>query len=167
MNLTATILRDVSAAGGMIAVRDGRLKLTATKPLPEALLKRVREAKPILLAALQSPAAWDFLDGQAFFDERAGIAEHDGRMIREKAELMAYESCIACWLNKNPSEQNNLDVCPQCCQLAGTNALAVITGNGRYIWLHDRCHTLWIARRRQEAIIALAAMGISNHRDSL
>lgn len=37
---------------------------------------------------------WTAEDWQAFFDERAGIAEFDGGQSREQAEATAFECCV-------------------------------------------------------------------------
>jgi hypothetical protein len=38
----------------------------------------------------------------AFYDERAGIAEFEGRLPREEAEARAFARCVVEWLNRNP-----------------------------------------------------------------
>ena len=45
---------------------------------------------------------WSGEDWQAFFDERAGIAEFDGGLPRDQAEARAFACCVAEWLNRNP-----------------------------------------------------------------
>src|SRR4029077_20897434 len=97
-------------------------------------------------------------DWREFFNERAAVAEHTGMMPKDKAERMAYESCITHWLDLNPPTINS-DTCNHCGKPAGIIGRdSVITGGGHY--LHHTCHTPWLAWRRQEAIAALAAIGI-------
>ena len=45
---------------------------------------------------------WDAEDWQAHFDERAGIAEHDGGLARAGAECQAFECCVVEWQWRNP-----------------------------------------------------------------
>ena len=40
------------------------------------------------------PCAWDANDWQAFFDERAAIAEYDGRLLRADAEMLARQTGV-------------------------------------------------------------------------
>ena len=51
-------------------------------------------------------AAWDGSDWQSYFDERAAIAEIDGKLSQSEAEARAYQCTIVEWLNRNsaPSE---------------------------------------------------------------
>ncbi len=41
-------------------------------------------------------------DWRALFDERAGIAEHNGGLARADAERRAFECCVMEWLWRNP-----------------------------------------------------------------
>jgi hypothetical protein len=83
--LARQVLHAVRAAGGEVKlVGEGRLKLTADHPLPDALVEQVRAAKADLLAALAEAA-----DDQADDEERAAILEHDGGLPRAWADLLA------------------------------------------------------------------------------
>src|SRR5262249_25037811 len=46
-------------------------------------------------------ANWDAEDWRARFDERAGFLEHDGGLLRAKAEFQALDCCIVEWLNQH------------------------------------------------------------------
>ena len=105
---------------------------------------------------------WGAADWLAFFDERAGIGEHDAGLGRADAEARAFECCIVTWMNSNPPETADPDHCAHCgARMAETDALPFLTGNGGYIWMHDRCHAAWMARRRMEAAQALTTLGVS------
>lgn len=54
--------------------------------------------------------AWSQEDWQAFFNERAGIAEYEGGQDRRTAEASAMECCIVEWLNRHP-EPSGSDRC--------------------------------------------------------
>src|SRR5215467_7019547 len=58
-----------------------------------------------MIVALLRPGhdGWSAEDWQAFFDERAGIMEFDGRLSRTEAEAQALACCIVEWLNRNPT----------------------------------------------------------------
>lgn len=158
MNAAESIINEVRAAGGNVIFRDGKLRLTAPAPLPQTIIDRVREAKPILLAALRP--AWDATDWQVFYDERAGIAEHDGKQPRDEAERMAYEHCIVRWLHQNPTQHDDDNVCPYCLKSTDRTSKPVLNGRGGHVWIHDGCHEPYIAHRRQDAVAELKAMEI-------
>jgi hypothetical protein len=83
--LARQVLHAIRAAGGEVKLAgEGRLKLTAEHPLPDALVEQVRAAKAELLAALAEAA-----DDRADDDERAAILEYDGGLPRNWADLLA------------------------------------------------------------------------------
>lgn len=105
---------------------------------------------------LLRPLEYTAADWQEFYDERAGIAEHCGKMPKDQAEQMAYESCISKWLDTHLPAITPY-VCTCCGKPAGIIGQdSVITGSGH--WLHHACYTLWLVQRRQEAITALAVV---------
>ena len=42
----------------------------------------------------------------------------------------------------------------------GRDGLPFLTGDGGHTWLHSGCHGDWTARRRAEAVAALAILGL-------
>lgn len=50
---------------------------------------------------INNNGSWDAADWQAYYDERAAIAEYDGGLSRAEAEALAFESCVAEWLIRN------------------------------------------------------------------
>ncbi len=103
MSATPDIIVQVRAAGGRIMIIEDRLKVRAPLPLPDKLVAELRLHKAEVLAFLQhGKVAWTPEDWRAFFDGRAGIAEHDGGLARVNADLQAYECCISEWLCRNP-----------------------------------------------------------------
>lgn len=104
---------------------------------------------------------WGAEDWQAFFDERAGIAEFDGGQSRADAEAIAFECCIIEWLNRHP-DRSDPDRCAWCGQ-PDHNEHAIVpfcTGNLGCTWLHPECWHDWHAMRKADAVAALLAMGI-------
>ena len=122
------------------------------------------ENKPLRGAVAKvADVAWEAADWQEFYDERAGVAEYDGRQPREKAEWMAYESCITRWLDTHPPADTDDAICPHCRQPNGapeTSCVPTLSGDSGHVWLHHTCFEPWRALRRQEAVRALASMGI-------
>ena len=102
---------------------------------------------------------WDAQDWQAHFDERAGIAEHDGGLARTDAEHRAYECCVVEWLWRNPPPASGPERCAHCGKPLGEpgrDGLPYLTGDGGHTWLHSSCLGDWTAKRRAEAVAALA-----------
>jgi hypothetical protein len=162
VSATPDIIVQVRAAGGRVMIIEDRLKVRAPLPLPDKLVAELRLHKAEVLAFLQDrKAAWTPEDWRVFFDERAGIAEHDAGLSRADAEARAYECCIVEWMNRNPPTQGNADLCIHCEERMPENeALPVLTGDGGHVWLHDGCHGDWTAQRRAEAVAALAILGL-------
>ncbi len=102
----------------------------------------------------------DAEDWQAHFDERAGIAEHDGGLSRAAAEQRAFECCVVEWQWRNPPLASGPERCANCGQPLGEDGLPFLTGDGGHTWLHSDCHGDWTARRRAEAVVALAILGL-------
>ena len=114
--------------------------------------------------ALLRPAqdSWSIEDWQAFFDERAGIAEYDDGRSRQEAEALASEHCVVEWLMRHPV-RSRPGFCLGCGRVEDERGVVLPFGtetNG-HAWLHFECWPAWHAQRRTEAIGALRAMNIS------
>ena len=105
-----------------------------------------------------------FADWQAFYDERAGIAEFDGKVSRLKAEGLAYECCVVEWLNDITKllplvnalvADNPIDPTTSLCPLERTITLGFIRSAGQH----------GMKARRSQAIVALRVMGIARSDD--
>ncbi len=57
MNTAPALVQEVRAAGGQIAVADGRLKLSAPAPMPDGLVSDLRTHKAEVLSFLQGQAS--------------------------------------------------------------------------------------------------------------
>ena len=106
-------------------------------------------------------SGWSAEDWQAFFGERAGIAEFNGRLPRQQAEAAAFEHCVAEWRRRNltASEPGRCCVCG-CGDDNGDPLLPHGVESTGHAWLHTRCWQPWRDRRTAEAIAALAAAGV-------
>ena len=104
---------------------------------------------------------WDASDWRALFDERAGIAEHDGGLSRVEAEEQAFEACIVEWLNRNPVQSFD-DRCIVCGD--PDRELDVLLPFGAVLdshaWLHSSCWAEWSKDRRARAIDTLRGFGL-------
>jgi hypothetical protein len=144
------------SASGSISARGNRSAVNRWLPA-------IRQHKAALLELLR-PAedGWSSQDWQAFFEERAGIAESDGGLLRAEAEARAFDWCVAEWLNRNPAHSP-----PGRCFGCGRDeashnpVLPIGVGSRGKVWLHSGCSSAWYTARKAEAIAALAAMGIS------
>jgi hypothetical protein len=139
------------------------LVLEAAGPPPSALIDALSRHKTAILALLRlAKDNWSAEDWQAFFEERAGIAEFDGGLPRSDAEARAFECCLSEWLNRNPASSGP-GYCARCGDgdQPGDPLEPIGTETTGYTWLHSTCLAPWREGRRGEAIAALAAMGIS------
>src|SRR6516162_11945816 len=100
----AAVVRAARAAGVELAIDGNDLLLDAATMPPASVVDALRRHKAEVVAVLRTgPDGWSADDWQAFFDERAGIMEFDGRLSRTEAEAQALASCIVEWLNRNPT----------------------------------------------------------------
>lgn len=104
---------------------------------------------------LQKP--WGREDWSAFFDERAGIREHDGRQTREEAERHALAETIEHWRALHPMPPSGPEIgCVHCGKGAGDPTLVPHLASGRgAFWLHTTCWPAFDRARREEALAAL------------
>ncbi len=157
----AEILEHFRAQGASITVTDtGNLRLSAPSKLPDELVKELRERKADVVRLLASPSVWDAETWREFYDERAGIAEHDGGLSRAEAEARAFESCIVEWMNRNParSESGRCAWCGKPEEVGSTVVVPFGTEIHGHTWLHHHCWLDWHKRRRVEALEALTAL---------
>ncbi len=171
MSATPDIIAEVRAAGGRVMMIEGRLKVRAPLPLPDKLVAELRLHKAEVMAFLQDrKAAWTSEAWQAYFNERAGIAEHDGGLSRTDAEQRAFECCVMEWQWQHPPTASGPERCAHCGQPLGKpdrDALPYLTGNGGHVWLHSGCHGDWTGQRRAEAVAALAGLELGRAANNL
>jgi hypothetical protein len=155
-------VRAAHAAGIKMTVDGECLLLEANAEPPGHVLDDLSRHKQSILALLRPRQdGWTALDWQAFFDERAGVAEFDGGSPRTEAEEQAFKQCVIEWLNRNPAPS-----VPACCVICGKSesgyqvVLPFGTEPGTHAWLHGECWPAWHKSRLAEAIVALGAMGI-------
>jgi hypothetical protein len=95
MSEAMKVLQSARDLGVVVEVDDGDLVLAAANEPPARVIQDLVHYKfeivRILTPKEVEPTAEDWL---ASFDERAGIAEFDGGLPRELAELQAIGSCV-------------------------------------------------------------------------
>ena len=130
--------------------------------LTEDLVRRLREMKQDILAALRPPAGpalgWTAADWQEYFEERLAVALIDGEQPEDDVRAIAWEGCIVQWRNLHPAASD-----PSRCAFCGTAdrpGNLVPFGVGPHVWLHSPCWPTWDRDRRTETAAALAALGI-------
>jgi hypothetical protein len=163
---------DMTAADALYAARSAHvhvglegsdLVLRAAAPPPAAVIDALKRHKPGIVALLRRARTdWTAADWEAFFHERAGIAEYDGGLRRPEAEELAFEQCVVEWLMRH-SVRSNPGTCLRCGRVEDEGGMVLpfgIEASG-HAWLHFDCWPAWYSQRKAIAIAALAAMGIS------
>lgn len=159
MSQIAALLNELSSNG--VTLRKNGDQLVLDGPcaiLTDALVGKLRAHKSDILRTLGN---WDAVEWQAFFDERAGIAEFDGHASKAEAERQAYECCIVEWLNRNP-EATVPAQCAHCRQTDRPGHVVVPFGTKNHTWLHPECWPAWQEVRRRRAASVLIKMGIAD-----
>jgi hypothetical protein len=159
----AEALHAARATGVSIMVDGNDLVLTAPSEPPAAVLGLLSQHKAAIVSLLRRMSRdWSAEDCQAFFDERAGIAEFDGGLPRAQAELQAFAHCVDEWLSRIPVHSP-----PGRCRGCGGGdydhdpLLPFGIETTGHAWLHFGCWPSWLTGRRAEAAAALRAMGIA------
>ena len=97
------VLRLAQENGIRLGVSGADLILDAEREPAPAVLEAIRCNKAEIVALLGAGRDdWTGEDWRAFYDERAGITEFDGGQSRERAEAIAFESCVIEWMNRHP-----------------------------------------------------------------
>src|SRR5262249_36245881 len=155
-------LKAARAAGVELALDGDNLALKACSAPPATVIDLLSRHKAEIVALLRPGRdGWSAEDWQAFFEERAGIAEFDDNLPRDEAEACALACCVAEWLNRNPVR--SLPGRCHCCGQAGhahDPLLPFGTEATGHAWMHSGCWPAWRSARTSDAIAALSAMGI-------
>jgi hypothetical protein len=156
-------LRAARSANVHIGLDGTDLVLRAPAPPPPAVIDALKRHKQGIVGLLRRARGdWTATDWEAFFHERAGIAEYDGGLRRPEAEALAFEQCVIEWLMRH-SVRSNPGACLRCGRAEDERGMVLpfgIEASG-HAWLHFDCWPAWYSQRRAKAIAALATMGIS------
>ena len=105
----ANAIKAARAAGISFAIEGNKLVVEAPAPPSPEIVENISRHKAEILNLLRSAAAaWSAADWQAFFDERAGILEHGGRLNCLDAEMIAFEDCVDHWLALHPPPADSM-----------------------------------------------------------
>jgi hypothetical protein len=158
----AIALETARAAGIELAIDGDDLVLEAAAPPPAALLDLLSHHKAGIVMLLRPGVnSWSVEDWLAFFDEKAGIAEFDGGLSREKAEAHAYRASVIEWLDRNPAPSSP-GHCAWCGRAESPSTIVIPFGTtlDHHTWLHAECWPAWCTLREANAAAALAAVGL-------
>lgn len=151
----------LKALAARVLERNQARNSTATDELQEVQFPAISVQQKLPPDRSSGRLEWDASDWQAFYDERAGIAEFVGAAPRAEAEERAFECCIVEWLTRHlePSEPDRCAWCEKVDQ-AGHSVVPFGTDRSGHTWLHPECWTAWYEKQRQEARRALTNMSV-------
>ena len=151
--------RRPGAAGIELRFDGDDLALSAAAAPHAAVLDALSQHKAEIVALLRPGRdGWSAEDWQAYFDERAGIAEFDGGLSRAEAEAHAFECCVVEWLNRNSGLLARPAAVSDAVKSSNTHdqLLPYGTEPTGHAWLHSRCWAAWHANRKADAVAALS-----------
>ena len=156
-------LRAARAAKIDVSIEGTHLVLRAPAPPPPAVIDALKLNKPAIVAILRRELShWNVADWNVFFDERAGIAEYEGGLSRQEADVLEFQHCVVEWLIRHPV-QSSPGLCFGCGR--GDEHAGIVVPFGMeasgHVWLHSDCWPAWHAARKTEAVAALTTMGIA------
>ena len=155
-------LQAAQEAGLHLQVDGDDLILKAAEPPAEWVIKLLKQNKAGVIGLLRGEdGIWAAQDWRAYYDERAGIAEHDGGLSREDAEAQAFSDCVAEWRDQNPLRSSR-EWCALCGRPddVGEHLMPVGIEPKGPTWLHAACWEACVAEQRAHAVAALAEIGI-------
>lgn len=155
-------LRLAQENGIRVGIAGADLILDAEEEPTPVVIEALKRNKAAIVALLNAGNdGWSADDWQAFFNERAGIAEFDGGKSRGDADGLAFDCCVTEWLNRNPgrSDPGHRAACGRS-NREGRAVVPFGTESRGHIWLHPECWQGWHVARKAEAVAALAAIGI-------
>jgi hypothetical protein len=148
-------LRAARAAGVAVSLKGEGLLLEATAEPPQAVLDALSRHKPDIVQLLRlDGVGWSLDDWRAFFEERAGIAEFDGKYPRIDAEINAFEECVDRWLALNPPTIHSPNTCLLCQKQTSAHDIDLartVRISKEPAHLHPGCAARWKQFRRVEA----------------
>jgi hypothetical protein len=166
-----TFLRSGIGSAPVIASRSADNIGSASSDIAGSTASEIIGSAPIIAAAditalrRSQGDEWSTKGWRAYRDERAGIAERDGKLPRPQAEERAYQACLAEYLDQHPMSSKADDGCVICgtADRPNDDLLPVGLGSGEErVWLHRDCVPAWRAARIDAAAEGLRVMGITS-----
>lgn len=159
--MAAHAMRIAEAARIVITIEGDNLVLAAPAKPPASVIDLLARNKSAILNFLRrTNGGLSRSDWQELFDERAGIAEFEGGLLREQAEVQAFSCCVDEWLDRNPvrSPTGCCVYCGQSLSRLGEYIWANSARDPSEVWLHHECSVVWHRDRKQKAVEALTAL---------
>ncbi len=157
MSAAHDVLADLDLIGARLRAAGNRLILRAgPTAIPAALVRRVREAKADLLAAIAGCTDRTALRS----DENSTHCGDSPRYQTKDRTFDSFDSFVVEWLNLHPAPSAP----GRCawCGLPETPSAVVLpfgTEPGTHAWLHAECWPAWHQARRADAVATLRATG--------
>ncbi|MEM9625349.1 MAG: hypothetical protein AAGA21_03890 [Pseudomonadota bacterium] len=155
-------LRLAEESGVRVDVSGTDLVLQADHEPAGSLLDALRQHKNEIITWLsRTNTPWTADDWLTFYSERSKIAARSNVICPDKARAIAFDSCIAKWLEFCP-ERSDPGHCAECGgpDQQGHAVVPFGTEISGHTWLHPECWHAWNGRRRSQAIAALKTLGI-------
>jgi len=106
---------------------------------------------------------WSVADWRAFFDERAGIAEHDGGLDRPQAERQAFTDCVRQFLRRHAPGYRPDVKCLHCGDMViKAEAWPLVCPDNLARWVHHTCFDDFQLLRVRDAVLCLDRLGIAD-----
>ena len=158
------IIEDAKHANVSLSLSEsGNISAKGRQPDIEQLLPIIRQNKHAILRLLRGAVRkWTPQDWLEYFDERAGIAEFDGGLPRDQAEVRALSCCVGEWLHHHlvRSPVGRCDLCGRSDGMLLPFLTDYAMKDPGHTWLHESCSDTWHQQRKAAAIAALNDMGI-------
>ena len=155
---TADASKSAGATGIEMRFDDDDLALSAAAAPHAAVLDALSQHKTGIVALLRPGRdGWSAEDWQAYFDERAGVAEFAGGLSSAEAEAHALECCVVEWLTRNFARSPS-GRCVGCGEVEQPHDPLQPFGLKQTgcVWLHLSCWPAWHANRSADAVAALS-----------
>lgn len=163
MIMPADIIANARAEGIELAITSaGGLTFRGPRAATYTWVPILRSTRAGIVAYLgrAQRGTCDAADWRLYYDERAGILELDGGLLRSDAHARAFAFCLSLWLNQHPFASD----ARECAACGGSDASDVLVPYGTtatgHTWLHSRCWPAWHLARTTEAETALRQLGV-------
>ena len=158
------ILDEIENEGVFLSISvTGNIKAQGQLSTIERWRESIRLNKNEILHSLNLRGRdWRKEQWHEFFNQRADIAQFNGKLGREHAEEIAFFCCVDQWYKLNPCP-SKLGSCAHCNKTTGMHLpyLTSQTSLGPvHTWLHHECSYEWHTDRKIEALKVLNSMGL-------
>ncbi len=161
MNVFA-ILDQIENEGVFLSISaTGNVKAKGQLSAIERWRESIRLNKNAILQSLKlRQRDWRKEQWHEFFNQRADIAQFNGKFGRGEAEEIAFFCCVDQWFKLNPCPSKS-GICAHCNKTTGIHIpyLTSQTSLGPvHTWLHHECSYDWHTDRKKRALEILNAM---------